>query len=130
VPLKDTVGLKDRIAIALLSPLVLAGGIFIGYADSHSDDEFVTIGILVGFTFLLGVLGPRRPWLWAVLIGIWVPLLDSILPKVGLAPTRPGESFGLLSALAVVALVLAVCFTGAYAGAFFGRAARRSLRAR
>ena len=74
MPLKDTVGLKDRIATALLSPLALAGGIFIGYADSHSDDEFVTMGILAGFTFLLGVLGPRRPWLWAVLIGIWVPL--------------------------------------------------------
>jgi hypothetical protein len=130
VPLKDTVGLKDRIATALLSPLALAGGIFIGYADSRSDDEFITLGILIGFSFLLGVLGPRRPWLWAFLTGIWVPLLDSVLPKVGLAPTRPGESFGLLSALGVAALVLAVCFTGAHAGAFLGRAARRSLHAR
>lgn len=78
-------------ATALLSCLALAGGIFIGYADSHSDDEFITLGILVGFSFLLGVLGPRLPWLWAVLIGIWVPVLDSVLPKLGLAPTRPGE---------------------------------------
>jgi hypothetical protein len=120
------VALKDTVATILFSCLALAGGIFIGYADSHSDDEFVTLAILVGFSFLLGVLGPRRPWLWALLIGIWVPVLDSVLPKLGLAPTRPGESFSFLSALAVTALVLTACFFGAYAGAFLGRTVRRS----
>jgi hypothetical protein len=123
-------GAKGTITDILLSLLALAGGFFVGYADARSDDEFITLGILIGFSFLLGILGPRRPWLWAVLIGIWVPLLDFVLPKVGLAPTEPGESFGLLSAFAVAALVLAVCFTGAYAGAFLRRAARRSLHAR
>jgi hypothetical protein len=123
------VALKDSIATALLSFFALAGGIFIGYSDSHSDDEFITLGILVGFSFLLGVLGPRRPWLWAVLVGIWVPVLDSVLPALGFAPTRPGESFGFLPALAVAALVLTVCSAGAYAGAFVSRSARRSLHA-
>ena len=121
--------LKDTVVTVLLSCLALAGGIFIGYADSHSDDEFITLGVLVGFSFLLGVLGPRRPWFWAVLIGIWVPVLDSVLPKLGLVPTRPGESFGFLTALAVAALVLTVCSAGAYAGAFVGRTVRRSLHA-
>jgi hypothetical protein len=123
------VALKDTVVTGLLVCLALAGGIFVGYADSRSDDEFITLGILVGFSFLLGLLGPRRPWLWAVLIGIWVPLLDSALPKLGLAPTRPGESFGFLTALAVTALVLTVCFAGAYGGAFLGRAVRRSVHA-
>jgi hypothetical protein len=123
------VALKDKIATALLSLFALAGGIFIGYADSRSDDEFITLGILVGFSFVLGALGPRRAWLWALLIGIWVPVLDSVLPKLGLAPTRPGESFGFLTALAVAALVLTVCSAGAYAGAFVSRTVRRSLHA-
>ncbi len=123
--LKDAAALKDSITTALLSILALAGGIFIGYADSHSDDEFITLGILAGFSFLLGVLGPRRAWLWAVLIGIWVPLLDSVLPILGFAPTRPGESFSLLTALAVTALVMTVCFAGAYAGAFISRSVHR-----
>jgi len=130
VALKDAAALKDSITTILLSCLALGGGVFIGYADSHSDDEFITLGILVGFSFLLGVLGPRRPWLWAVLIGIWVPLLDFALPKLGLAPTMAGESSGFLTALAVTALVLTVCFAGAYAGAFVSRTVRRSLHAR
>jgi len=125
----DAVALKDSITTVLLTCLALAGGIWIGYADSHSDDAFITLGILVGFSFLLGVLGPHRAWLWAILIGIWVPVLDSVLPILGLAPTRPGESFGFLSALAVAALVLTACFVGAYAGAFLGRTVRRSFHA-
>jgi hypothetical protein len=123
------VALKDSIATVLLSCSAPAGGIFIGYADSRSDDELITLGILVGFSFLLGLLGPRRPWLWTVLIGIWVPLLDFVLPKVGLAPTRPGESFGILTALAVAALVLTACSAGSYAGAFVSRTVGRSLHA-
>ena len=120
---------KDTVVTGLLSCLALAGGIFIGYADSHSDDEFITIGVLVGFSFLLGLLGPRRPWLWAVLIAIWVPVLDSVLPQLGLAPTRPGESFSLSTALAVTALVLTACLIGSYTGAFFGRTVRRTFHA-
>ena len=120
---------KDAVVTGLLVCLALAGGIFIGYADSHSDDEFITVGILLGFSFLLGVLGPRRPWLWALLIGIWVPLLDSTLPAFGLAPTRPGESFSFLTALLVTALVMAVCFTGSYTGGFLGRTVRRAFHA-
>ena len=121
--------LRNTVVTGLLCCLALAGGIFIGYADSHSDDEFITVGLLFGFSFLLGVLGPRRPWLWSLLIGIWLPLLDTALPKLGLAPTRPGESFGFLTALAVAALVMAVCFTGSYAGAFLGRTVRRAFHA-
>ena len=119
---------KGTITYTLLSLLALAGGVWIGYADSHSDDEFITLGILFGFSFLLGALGPGRACLWAILIGIWVPVLDSVLPKLGLAPTRPGESFSLLTAVAVTALVLTVCFVGAYAGVLVSRTVRRATR--
>ncbi|HEV2493582.1 MAG TPA: hypothetical protein VG204_10995 [Terriglobia bacterium] len=108
----------------LLSGLAVAGGAWIGYADSRSDDVFVTLGLLLGFSFLLGLVGPRRAWLWAPLVAIWVPVLDSVLPRLGLAPRRPGESFTFLSALAVTGLVMAVCFAGAYLGALLGWSVR------
>ncbi len=82
----------------------------------------------MGFSFLLGLLQPRRPWLWAVLVGIWVPLLDTVLPRVGLAPQENGGPPGFLSGLALTAVVMAACFVGAFAGALLGRAARRIWR--
>lgn len=115
---------KNTVMTILLSGLAVAGGAWIGYADSRSDDVFVTLGLLLGFSFLLGLVGPRRAWLWAPLVAIWVPVLDSALPRLGLAPRRPGESFTFLSALAVTGLVMAVCFAGAYLGALLGWSVR------
>ncbi len=101
----------------VLTALALAGGAWIGYADSRSDDVFITLGLLFGFNFLLGACGPRRASLWPPLVALWVPLLDAVLPRLGLAPVRPGEALTLPSALAVTALVLAVSFAGSYLGA-------------
>lgn len=115
---------KNKALTFLLSMVAVTGGAWIGYADSRSDDVFITLGLLMGFCALLGLVGPRRPWLWAPLVGIWVPVLDAILPKLGFAPQRPGESFTYLSALAVTGLVMAVCFAGAYLGALLGRSLR------
>lgn len=119
---------KSTLGTVLVMVLALAGGIFIGYADVHSDDVPVTLALLVGFSFLLGFLGPRRPWLWAVLVGIWLPVLDALLPALGLAPREPGSTPGLLSTLAVTGLVMAACFAGAFAGALVGKATRSALR--
>ncbi len=116
---------KDTVLNGVIAVVAVAGGAFIGYADSHSDDVFITLGSLMMFSFLLGFLGPRRPWLWAPLVGIWVPVLDTVLPRLGLAPREPGPSSSFLSFLAVLALVMTICFAGAYPGAWLGRAARR-----
>ncbi len=107
--------LKSRTLV--LSLLALAGGAWIGFADSRSDDVFITLGLLFGFGLLLGALGPRRASLWPLLVALWVPALDATLPRLGLAPVRPGEHFTMPSALAVTALVLAVSFAGSYLGA-------------
>jgi len=108
---------KDVTATVVLSILAVAGGAWIGYADSQSDDVLITLGLLLVFSFVLGLLGSRRPWLWAPLVAIWVPVLDSVLPRFGLAPQRPGESFTFLSAPAVAGVVMAVSFAGAFLGA-------------
>ena len=100
----------------VLTTVALAGGAWIGYADSRSDDVFITLGLLFTLSFLLGLAGPRKAWLRAPLVAIWVPALDVVLPPLGYAPQRPGEHFTFLSALAVTGLVMAVCFAGTYTG--------------
>jgi len=121
---------KDGLSTVLVAVLALAGGIFVGYADSHSDDVPLTLALLFGFSFLVGFLKPRRVWLWSLLVGIWVPVLDALLRPIGLAPHEPSPTPGLLSTLAVLGLVMAACFAGAFAGALAGKAARGSLQSR
>ena len=116
---------KDKVMTYLLPIVAVGGGAWIGYADSRSDDVFITLGLLFGLCLLLGLAAPRRPWLWAPLVGIWVPVLDSVLPRLGLVPQRSGESFNFFSALAVTGLVMVVCFAGAYLGALVGWSVRR-----
>lgn len=117
---------RTSILNALLAVVAVAGGIFIGYADSHSDDAGITLLALLVLTFMLGFVGPRRAWRWALLAGIWVPLLDWILPPAELAPRDPGLPRTALSFLALTAVVMAGCFAAAYAGALVARAVRRS----
>ena len=119
---------KGTVFTILLAILALAGGIFVGYADSRSDDPAITLLILAAFTFVLGALGPGRPWLWPLLVGIWVPILDIVLPRLGLVPRdTAGSPATPLNTLAVLGVVMAACFAGSYAGAFIVRAARRAM---
>jgi hypothetical protein len=67
------------------------------------DDPGVSAVTLFAACFLLGVVSPRQPWLWAVAVGGWIPAFGIVLrhdaPSVG----------------SLLALVVAV--VGAYAGA-------------
>ena len=83
-------------------------GLLIGYIDSRPtwDDTGVTVGLLLIGTGVLGLLGPGRPWLLALCVGIWVPLFG----------LTHGPNYGSLIAL-VVALV----------GAYGGTAVRRAV---
>ena len=118
---------RNSIFSFVLGAAALGGGAFLGYADSHSDDPAITLLILGSLAFVLGVLGPRRPWLWAALAAPWVPLLDFALPRLGLAPWDTVSPPTVLSFLAVLGVVLAAALAGGYAGAFVGRAARRAV---
>jgi len=85
-------------------------GILIAFVDSRPtwDDTGVTAAAIVASCGVLGLLGPDRPWLWALAVGMWVPALG--IAKAG--------NYGSL-------LALPFAFAGAYAGA----ATRRALRA-
>ena len=86
--------------------IAVAIGGSIAYVDSgpYWDDTLVTGFSLVVFAAFLGFLVPRRVWLWAIGIGIWIPLV-AFLRLPGLA------SAGMI-------LVLGLTFAGAYAGRY------------
>jgi hypothetical protein len=87
----------------VLAALTLGLGIALVDASPGWDDTGVSAAMLFAACFLLGVISPRCPWLWAVAVGGWIPALEIALrhdaPNVG----------------SLLALVVAV--VGAYAGA-------------
>jgi hypothetical protein len=85
----------------VLLPIALGFGLLICYVDSRPnwDDTGLTAMALLAAGGLCGVLGPNRPWLWALAVGSWIPLY-------GIASTR---NYGSL-------LAMAFAFAGAYSG--------------
>ncbi len=63
---------------ALLAVAALAIGLSIGYVDSRPtwDDTGITVGLILLASAVTAGLSGRRPWLWAVLIGVWVPAFE------------------------------------------------------
>lgn len=88
-------------------------GLAIAWVDSrpHWDDSGITAGMLVLSGGFLGLIGPRRPWLWALGIGVWIPLWMVV------HATTVGSALGSL-------VILAFPMTGAYAGMAVRMAAR------
>lgn len=91
----------------LLAAATLMGGA-IAYVDSRAtwDDTGITAGAMALGAAALGLLGPRRPWLWGLAIGMWVPAY-ALVRKPGL---------GSLAMLVVLLFPLA--------GAYLGRTVR------
>jgi hypothetical protein len=87
----------------LLLLLALGVGICIAWLDTRPtwDDTGITATVVFGSTLLLGAALPRRAWVWAIAVGIWIPVFNVALQgNVG----------------AVVSIVIA--FAGSYAGVF------------
>jgi hypothetical protein len=85
----------------ILLTLALGFGGLITYMDSRPgwDDTGITAAAVFLTCGALGFLGPKRPWLWALAVGLWIPLQ-------GILQTR---NYGSL-------LALLIAFAGAYVG--------------
>ena len=85
----------------LLTVLAVCCGATITYVDSRPnwDDTGITAGAILLTCGVLAFLSPRQWWLWAIAVGVWIPLL-------GLIRT---QNFA-----AILALVVA--FIGAFLG--------------
>jgi hypothetical protein len=86
----------------VLLAVAVAGGLFIAWIDSRPnwDDTGITVGLVFSFAAMLGTASRRRPWLWGLAVGGWIPLAGLLLR---------GEPATLLALVAGMA--------GAYAGA-------------
>ena len=85
----------------LLIAIAIALGWLIAYVDSRPtwDDTVITVFAVLIISGALAFVEPRRPWQWALAVGIWTPLVE--IPF--------GGQFASLVALLVA-------FIGAYAG--------------
>jgi hypothetical protein len=93
-----------RLPPSLVLPiLAVACGLLIAWVDSRPtwDDTGVTVGTVLLASALFSALRPRRPWFWALAVGVWIPVLGII----------QGRHYGSL-------IALAVALFGAYLGAF------------
>lgn len=89
---------RRHLALALAA---VAVGALAAFVDSrpHWDDTGIIAGGIFLACLVLGLLGPRRAWLWALCCGLGVPLVDIAI----------SHNFGSL-------LAVAFAFAGAYAG--------------
>ena len=92
----------------LLLLLAVAFGLLVAYVDSRPnfDDTGITAFAVAISCGVLSLIEPRYPWLWAIAVGMWVPIFDIVL----------AHNYGSLFALAF-----------ALVGAYSGTACRRLL---
>jgi hypothetical protein len=109
--------MRARLSDTALLLLAIALGLAIAWVDSrpHWDDSGITAGMLLLTAGVLGLIGPRRPWLWALGIGVWIPLHQVIQ-----APTMGNVLGGLV--------ILAFPMAGAFAGMAMRRMAGAASR--
>ncbi len=107
--------LKPNLWLPLLTAFL---GILVGLSDLRSDVQLTALLLLV-FGFFAGYAKPQSAWVWALLLGIWVPLSEFTALAIGLRLSyRPD--------ILVSAIALVPAFIGAYGGVVVRWAAARS----
>jgi hypothetical protein len=88
----------------------LSLSVWLGRAETHTDDTGILIGLIGIGGFLISMVEPKRPWLWGVIVPAGI-ILGNLW--------RHSQSLGSVSAIA--GLTIAVGCAGAYAGSFVRR---------
>ena len=90
---------------SILLTAALLSGWALAWIDArpHWDDSGILAGLMLISSGALGMLGPRRPWLWALAVGVWIPL-----HMVLRSPAAGTVATGLA--------ILAIPMAGSYAG--------------
>ena len=65
----------------VLLPFSVLAGLAIAWIDSRPtwDDTAITVFALLAFAGIFASIEPRRPWLWALTVGIWTPSYSVLL---------------------------------------------------
>jgi ABC-type multidrug transport system permease subunit len=89
--------------------LAALAGIGTGWADVMIDDLLFTALLVLMACMLLGLLRPRWPWRWVVIVGMFIPLTElAAYVILAVKPTRAQVYGSFLAALPGIA--------GAYGG--------------
>jgi hypothetical protein len=56
--------------------LAASSGVLAGWLDIKIGDLLLTAMVVLAANMLLGILSPRKPWRWVLLVGIFVPLVE------------------------------------------------------
>jgi hypothetical protein len=68
----------SRVRSGTLAALVAVAGLAVAYVDSRPgwDDTGVTVAAIAIIACVGAAVSGRRPWLWAILAGIWTPAIE------------------------------------------------------
>src|SRR5580765_6060615 len=101
--------MKNKLLYLLIPVMMFA----LGYLTEHTEEIIWTVGPLLLFSFLLGLIfpNPRRAWLWGLFIFLSIPMAALAANLIGYEPPFPTTSF--FSPLALIPLAMAI--TSAYA---------------
>jgi len=56
--------------------VAVLSGVLAGWVDIKVGDLLLTAMIVLAACMLLGILSPRRPWRWVLLVGLFVPVVE------------------------------------------------------
>ncbi|MGA8765181.1 MAG: hypothetical protein WB562_20105, partial [Candidatus Sulfotelmatobacter sp.] len=80
--------------------LAALAGIATGWVDASINDLLLTALLVLAACMLLGLLRPRRPWRWVVVVVIFVPITELVVYRLtAVKPTRAQMYGSLLTAL-------------------------------
>lgn len=85
-----------------------------GLADVFINDLLFTALLVLAACMVLGMLSPRWPWRWVLIVGIFIPATELVAFKIqGIKPSR-GQVYGSF-------LALLPGIAGAYGGSIMRR---------
>src|SRR5258708_40222341 len=56
--------------------LAAMSGALAGWLDIKVGDLLLTAMVVLAANMLLGILSPRKPWRWVLLVGVFVPVVE------------------------------------------------------
>jgi hypothetical protein len=111
----------SRYTDSLLVLLAVLLAVVVGYADLHSDDLFIVAGVAAGCAFVLGLIQADGLWRWGVLIGLGIPVAETIAVLAHIRVPYETQDPTPIGMLLVFAVSFGLAFTGAIAGAIVRR---------
>ena len=96
---------------APLYALAALAGIATAWADVAVNDLLLTALLVLAGCLALGMMRPRRPWRWVVVVGVFIPLTEFAADSVGSVKLTHAQIYG-----SILAWLPGIA--GAYGGSF------------